>query len=102
MLSEQEKVYTGKLKVTQNITTADKIHEVFKSVGDEYRYTFYIYDGNPHPELNDNQILIVVLYDKNLITCVRRRNGWNIVGGINVYYDTTCNIGDVYKIVGIA
>lgn len=36
MLAEQKKVYVGKLKVTENITTADKILKIFKNIGETY------------------------------------------------------------------
>lgn len=100
MLSEQEKVYVGKLKVMENITTADKMLELFKNVNDAYKCTFFVYDGEFNEKLNDNQVLIVGAYNRTPIFYLRRRSGFNVASSFSSYYDTVCNVGDTYKIYG--
>lgn len=100
MLSEQEKVYVGKLKVMENITTADKMLELFKNVNDAYKCTFFVYDGEFNEKLNDNQVLIVGAYNRTPIFYLRRKSGFSAVTSFNHFYDAVCNIGDTYKIYG--
>lgn len=95
MLSEQN-TCVGKMTITQNITTADKIHEIFKSAGSGY--TFYVYDGEPNENVNDNLVIIVVLYKDAPILYARRRGRWDAVINFSNSYDAVCNIGDTYKI----
>lgn len=93
ILSEQ---CVGKMTIAQNIATADKIQEIFKSAGPGY--TFYVYDGEPNEDMNDNQIIIVALYKDTPILYGRRRGKWDAVAKFSNSYDAVCNIGDTYKI----
>lgn len=95
MLSEQN-TCVGKMTITQNIATADKIKEIFKSTGPGY--TFYVYDGEPNETVNDNQVIIVVLYKDAPILYARRKVRWDTSTNFSNVYDTVCNIGDTYKI----
>lgn len=84
------------MTITQNITTSDQIQEIFKSAGPGY--TFYVYDGEPNENANDNQVIIVVLYKDAPIAYVRRRGKWDAISIFTHLYDAVCNVGDTYKI----
>lgn len=90
------------ITITQGFANALDMKKYFDKLNNNQEgYTFYIYDGEPNPELTDNKLLIVAYYKGVAAFYVRRRGGWSPMQAFVDSYDTVCDIGDVYKKVNI-